>query len=82
MKYCASGFLLILHFYSFSNNLEQQAEFVLQNGHSSPVTSIAISPDEMTLTAGCVDKTIKIWEMGSGRLIRVLEGHSDGKGLY
>ena len=40
------------------------------------VSSVAISPDGQNLVSGNQDKTIKIWNLASGKLIRTLEGHS------
>ncbi|MBD1896980.1 serine/threonine-protein kinase [Coleofasciculus sp. FACHB-129] len=45
-------------------------------GHSSWVRSIAISPDGQTLASGSNDKTIKLWQVDSGKLIHTLTGHS------
>ncbi|MEC4814079.1 MAG: WD40 repeat domain-containing protein [Scytonema sp. PMC 1069.18] len=44
-------------------------------GHSDKITSIAISPDGQTLVSGCADKTIKIWELKTGKIIRTLNGN-------
>lgn len=41
-------------------------------GHSEKVTSVVISPDCESLVSGCADKTIKIWNLKSGKLIRTL----------
>jgi WD40 repeat protein len=46
-------------------------------GHLGLVASVAISPDGNTLASGNSDKTIKIWHLGTGKLIRTLIGHSD-----
>jgi len=54
--------------------------YVLANtlkGHSDPVTNVALSPDGQLLASGSWDNTIKIWNLGSGRLLRTLTGHSD-----
>ena len=40
-------------------------------------TSVAISPDGQTLASGCLDKSLKLWNWNSGKLIRNLKGHSD-----
>ncbi|MBD1942470.1 serine/threonine protein kinase [Coleofasciculus sp. FACHB-712] len=45
-------------------------------GHSSWVRSIAISPNGQTLASGSNDKTIKLWQVDSGKLIHTLTGHS------
>ena len=34
------------------------------------------SPDGKYISSGSGDNTIKIWEVGSGKCIRTLEGHS------
>lgn len=53
-------------------------------GHSGKRASIAISPEHngilstsLLLISGCLDKTIKVWNLQSGELLRTLKGHSD-----
>ncbi|MFN6531406.1 serine/threonine-protein kinase [Nostoc sp. ChiSLP03a] len=41
-------------------------------GHSSMVHAIAISPDGQFIASGSNDKTIKLWQMGTGKLVRQL----------
>ena len=43
--------------------------------NSGIVYSVAFSPDGKTLASGSGDKTIRLWDVGSGRLIRSLAGH-------
>ncbi|BAZ00951.1 protein kinase [Tolypothrix tenuis PCC 7101] len=45
-------------------------------GHSSLIRSVAISPDGKTLASGSDDKTIKLWNLKTGKQIRTLTGHS------
>lgn len=45
-------------------------------GHSSSVTSAAFSPDGKRLASGSEDKTVKLWDVASGKLIRTFEEHS------
>lgn len=45
-------------------------------GHSSWVTSVAISPNGQTLVSGSLDDKIKIWNFQTGELIQTLSGHS------
>ena len=48
----------------------------VQDGHTDSVTSVAFSPDGTRLVSGSDDKTVKHWDVSSGKLIRTLEGHS------
>jgi serine/threonine protein kinase len=45
-------------------------------GHSNSVNSVAFSPDGKILASGSYDKTIKLWDVGTGREIYTLQGHS------
>lgn len=45
-------------------------------GHSSFVNYAIISPDGQTLASASADKTIKIWNLATGKEIRTLQGHS------
>ncbi|OQY43912.1 MAG: hypothetical protein B6247_30995 [Candidatus Parabeggiatoa sp. nov. 2] len=56
----------------------QQPEVFLQLGHSGLVFDVAFSPNGKTVLSGSSDKTLKLWDVQSGRLIRTFEGHSDG----
>ncbi|MDF5726966.1 MAG: WD40 repeat domain-containing protein [Rhizonema sp. PD38] len=41
-------------------------------GHSGNISSIAICPDAQSLVSGCVDKTIMVWNVNTGKAIRTL----------
>ncbi|MEH2214844.1 WD40 repeat domain-containing protein, partial [Nostoc sp.] len=45
-------------------------------GHSSWVNSVGFSPDGKTLASGSLDKTIKLWDVSTGKAIKTLTGHS------
>jgi WD40 repeat protein len=39
--------------------------------------AVAVSPDGRFIVSGSEDRTVKVWELESGRLLRSLEGHTD-----
>jgi WD40 repeat protein len=47
--------------------------------HSDLVYSLAFSPDGKTLASGSGrdDTTIRLWDVASGKELRILAGHSD-----
>ena len=49
----------------------------VSSGHSSIVTSVAVSPDGLQIASGSVDKSVKIWNPQTGDLIRTLDGNRD-----
>lgn len=47
-------------------------------GHSKEVTSVAFSPNGLTVASGSKDSTVRIWNVTTGRMIGdPLEGHTD-----
>src|ERR1039458_7435779 len=51
-------------------------EILIQLGHVDDVTSMTWSPDGKTLASGSGDHTVKLWDAGSGQLLRTLSGHA------
>ena len=46
-------------------------------GHTEPVDSVSFSPDGKTLATGSQDKTIKLWNIETGKELLTLKGHDD-----
>ncbi|MDP7060111.1 MAG: protein kinase [Candidatus Marinimicrobia bacterium] len=44
-------------------------------GHGEAVWSVTFSPDGKTLASGSYDKTIKLWRVRDGRLMKTITGH-------
>lgn len=61
---------------SATQRRQAKPEIVLQAGITSPQTQIRFSPDGRLLASmGMSGSTIKLWEIGSGRLLRQLESN-------
>jgi WD40 repeat protein len=48
------------------------------SGHTEPIRAITISPDGQILASSGDDKTIKLWNLKTGKLLFTLTGHLDG----
>jgi WD40 repeat protein len=60
------------------NKLEKISLANTLTGHSKRVSSIAMTPDGQLIASGSEDKTIKVWNLRTGQLLRTLTGHSEG----
>jgi WD40 repeat protein len=47
------------------------------HNHTQSVNAVAWSPDGKQALTGSADKTIKIWDAASSRMVTTLEGHTD-----
>jgi WD40 repeat protein len=56
---------------------QQKMKPVVQIGHSAPVTSVEFSPCGRYVLSASKDKTVKLWDIATGREIRTFKGHSD-----
>ena len=46
-------------------------------GHQDRVSSLSYSPDGKTIASGSADKTIKLWDAATGKVLRTLESHRE-----
>jgi WD40 repeat protein len=45
--------------------------------HVGLVSAVAVTRDGRRAVSTSTDKTLKVWELGSGRELRALQGHAD-----
>ncbi|MDD2756326.1 MAG: DUF4365 domain-containing protein, partial [Methanothrix sp.] len=45
-------------------------------GHEGYVWGVAVTPDDRTVISGSDDKTLKIWDLATGKCLGTLEGHA------
>src|SRR5262249_3795623 len=50
-------------------------ELVLNIDHVGEITAIAVSPDSRRIASGSRDRTVKLWDAATGRLLPTLTGH-------
>ncbi len=63
----------------FIKNFLEKMEIVnnVLRGHESGVLCVAITPDGKKIVSGSRDKTIRIWDLETGKELKVLSGHTD-----
>ncbi len=45
-------------------------------GHTKGVNACAVAPDGRHVVSASEDRTLKVWDLGSGRTVATLEGHT------
>jgi len=46
-------------------------------GHTNVVEAVAVTPDGRHIVSGSWDKTLKVWDLESGRELTILKGHTE-----
>jgi WD40 repeat protein len=54
-----------------------QAAVLSEHAEGCWVTSLAFLPDGTSLVSGCHDRTVKLWDVQTGGVIKTFHGHSD-----
>ncbi|ETO29106.1 NB-ARC domain-containing protein, partial [Reticulomyxa filosa] len=72
------AFLNKANFTNASMNEIYFGEYAYLNGHLGDVNGIGVSPDCSKIVSCSNDKTIRIWDLSSGRQLQALEGHKEG----
>ncbi|XP_071484433.1 WD repeat-containing protein 18-like [Diadema antillarum] len=76
---CSDGSIYLV--YLFPENASQERHITPQDsentsifkGHSASVTCLSVSMDGTTLASGSTDQTARVWDIGSGQCLRVLQ---------
>jgi WD40 repeat protein/CHAT domain-containing protein/tetratricopeptide (TPR) repeat protein len=58
-----------------------KTEIVPQIGHSDHLNAVAFSPDGRQVLSGSTDRTVKLWDVSTGALLRTLEHASRVNGV-
>lgn len=67
------------HLLDLSNASRKTSNWICRNtltGHGDRVTSVAISPDGKIIASGSLDRTIKLWDLATGKLLENITQHS------
>ncbi len=57
---------------------DEPGEVFVPLGHADGVMAVAFSPDGRWAVSASYDRTLRIWDIESGRELRVLSGHEEG----
>ncbi|OGW25893.1 MAG: hypothetical protein A2X55_02890 [Nitrospirae bacterium GWB2_47_37] len=72
------GIISILSINSAAAFAAEKSEIFVQLGHTGTVNSVAFSPDgKYALSSGSYDKTLKLWDVSTGKEIRTFQGHEN-----
>ena len=68
------SFILTIGVYD-NSYASEGPEIFTQLGHADIIHSVAFSPDGRYIASGSWDRTIKLWDVATGKEIRTLAGH-------
>ncbi|BAU11153.1 hypothetical protein LEP3755_16460 [Leptolyngbya sp. NIES-3755] len=77
MSVSANGNIIAIAAPDDTIQLQTATDSRILKGHTAPVTQVQISPDDSLLISASADKTIRLWNISTGELIRTIAGHND-----
>jgi WD40 repeat protein len=67
--------VLIMLFLSVASAQDRPKIEVVQNSPDGLISAVAFSPDGTLVLTGSGDKTLKLWDVATGKLLRSFDGH-------
>ena len=59
------------------NNFPMEAFVHALQGHTDKVTSVAVSPDNRHIVSGSYEKTLRVWDLVTGRCLNTMKRHTN-----
>lgn len=72
-----SFFLCLMAVAAFQSHAQSSLKLVVPIGHTRPVTTLAITPDDKLILSGGADNLIHLWSVDGGRLLKTYRGHNN-----
>lgn len=74
------NFIFVVLFFLFLTGFifsEDKPEILIQQGHSDWITNVFFSSDKENIISVSRDKTVKVWNFLTGKLIQSMKGHKN-----
>ena len=75
-KFFRFWFVFYIIFEGYTVTCQNSIEVALQAGHSSYINCLAVSQNGQFVASGSNDRTVKIWDLSTGKLLKTLQGHN------
>jgi WD40 repeat protein len=61
---------------------EQPGTAFVLKGHTGAVLGVAVTPDGKRAVSASLDKTLRVWDLATGKALASLEGHTSGPSIF